>query len=127
MIEKRNFKGEIKKLQRESAEACLSLFKEYSISEMELMVSVWIENEGMSELADAIKLDNPDAKEPFLWFSLRGEYGDWISIGDGYGDFDWADLYDSLCDTINHFLENDIPVSEWNSRETFDDESEEEY
>lgn len=121
MIEKRNFTEEINKLQRESAEACLSLFKEYSISEMELMQSVWIEREGMRELADAIEIDDPDSKKPFMWFSLRGEFGDWISIGDGYGDFDWAALYDSLCDTINHFLENNIPVSEWNSRESFDE------
>ena len=122
MIEKRNFKEEIEKLQRESADACLSIFKEYSISESELMNSVWIEDEGTRQLADAIKLDDPDSKYPFQWFSLRGEFGDWISIGDGYGDFDWADLYDSLCETINHFLENDIPVSEWDSRESFDEE-----
>lgn len=121
MIEKRNFKEEIEKLQRESADACLSIFKEYSISEIELMNSVWIEDEGTRQLADAIKLDDPDSKYPFQWFSLRGEFGDWISIGDGYGDFDWADLYDSLCETINHFLENDIPVSEWDSRESFDE------
>ena len=122
MIEKRNFKEEIEKLQRESADACLSIFKEYSISEMELMHTVWIEQEGLQELAGAIKADDLDSKYSFEWFSLKSEYGDWISIGDGYGDFDWADLYDSLCDTINHFLENDIPMSEWNSRESFDEE-----
>lgn len=115
-MERRNFRAEFEKLERECADACVAIFKHYGITKLRFKGSttkIKEEYRERSNFIEAIVLANLDAQINYCeeYFNILDYDDRWWT--DGCFELDWIDLYDCINDAINYYQKNNVPISDW--------------
>ncbi len=112
-IERRDFKAELVKIDKECDEAIKAIFSHYGLKQLFLIDSYSIDEYNS---INGISIENPCARQICGrglrdWFFLHSEGNGWFAA-DFYDPLGHAEIYDLIVKTIDCLIANNVPISE---------------